>query len=99
VQPISIAYTRLAGIPMGNHYRPYFSWFGAMDLAPHAKECLSFSSITVEVTIHPAIEGETLKDRKKLAGICEQMVTASMAESLTRPKPKKDKKKTTLLAA
>lgn len=97
VQPISIAYTRLAGIPMGNHYRPYFSWFGAMDLAPHAKECLSFSSVTVEVTVHPAIEGETLKDRKKLAIVCEKMVTSSMNESLTRPKPKAAK--TSLLAA
>jgi hypothetical protein len=82
---------------MGNHYRPYFSWFGAMDLASHAKECLSFSSVTVEVTIHPAIEGKILKDRKKLAAICEQIITASMAESLSRAKPKKGKN--ALLAA
>lgn len=99
VQPISIAYTRLAGIPMGNYYRPYFSWFGAMDLAPHAKECLSFSSITVEVTVHPAIEGESLKDRKKLALICEKMISASMTESLTRLKPKKNKSRETVSLA
>lgn len=88
VQPLSIAYTRLAGIPMGSHYRPYFSWFGDMDLVSHIRDALAFSSVTIEITAHPTIEGETLKDRKKVATLCEQLITTSLTENLTRPKPK-----------
>ena len=99
VQPISVAYTRLAGIPMGNHYRPYFSWFGDMDLASHVKESLSFSSFTIEITAHPTIEGETLKDRKKLAHICEQLITSSVAENLSQPKKPKEKPENPVMVA
>lgn len=91
VQPISIAYTRLAGISMGHHFRPYFSWFGGMDLAPHLKECLSFSSVTIDVTLHQPIEGEALKDRKKLAIACEQIISDSLNKSLTVYKKRKEK--------
>ena len=30
VQPISIAYTHLDGIPLGRHFRPFYTWFGDM---------------------------------------------------------------------
>ncbi len=93
VQPISIAYTRVAGITMGHHFRPYFSWFGDMDLAPHVKECLSFSTITIDVTMHPPLEGEDLKDRKKLASTCEKIVSESLNQSLTIYKKRKEKVK------
>jgi len=32
VQPVSLAYTRLDGIPIGRAYRPFVAWYGAMDL-------------------------------------------------------------------
>ena len=99
VQPLSIAYTRLAGIPMGNHYRPYFSWFGDMDLVSHVKNALAFSSVTIEITAHPTIEGETLKDRKKVAQLCEQLITSSLTEKLTCPKKPKEKTQPPLIAA
>src|SRR5439155_9057911 len=35
VQPVSIAYTRLDGIPLGRALRPFFAWYGSMSLAPH----------------------------------------------------------------
>ena len=35
VQPVSVAYIRLDGIPLGRFYRPLFAWYGEMDLAPH----------------------------------------------------------------
>src|SRR5205823_4834333 len=30
VQPVSIAYTRVNGMPIGRRYRPLFAWYGAM---------------------------------------------------------------------
>ncbi|MDE1902762.1 MAG: 1-acyl-sn-glycerol-3-phosphate acyltransferase, partial [Alphaproteobacteria bacterium] len=35
VQPVSVAYLRLDGMPLGRSYRPLFAWYGDMDLAPH----------------------------------------------------------------
>ena len=35
VQPVSIAYTRLDGMPIGRRYRALFAWYGGMAMAPH----------------------------------------------------------------
>ena len=34
VRPISIAYTRLDGLPLGRLLRPIYAWYGDMDFAP-----------------------------------------------------------------
>ena len=35
VQPVSIAYTRLDGMPLGRLLRPFIAWYGSAELAPH----------------------------------------------------------------
>src|ERR1700704_6325769 len=35
IQPLSIAYTRLNGLPMGRLHRPMAAWYGRMELVPH----------------------------------------------------------------
>ncbi|MCA8930513.1 MAG: 1-acyl-sn-glycerol-3-phosphate acyltransferase, partial [Alphaproteobacteria bacterium] len=35
VQPVTIAYVRLDGIPLGHGLRPFFAWYGDMDLGGH----------------------------------------------------------------
>src|SRR3982751_2298430 len=35
VQPVSVAYVALHGMPMGRENRPFFAWYGDMELAPH----------------------------------------------------------------
>lgn len=83
VQPVTVAYTRICNIAMGNHYRPYFAWFGDMELAPHAADSLSFGGITAEVTLHEIAPKELLNDRKKLATYCENVISDEMGELLT----------------
>jgi 1-acyl-sn-glycerol-3-phosphate acyltransferase len=34
VQPVSVAYTQLHGIPIGRENRPFFAWYGDMELVP-----------------------------------------------------------------
>lgn len=86
VQPVSIAYTRISNIPMGNHHRPYFAWFGDMDLATHVPEALAFSSITMEITFHPECAPEMFDDRKALAAHCEEVVGSEVSDLLSRRK-------------
>ena len=34
IQPVSLTYSRLDGVPIGRHLRPFFAWYGDMDLMP-----------------------------------------------------------------
>jgi 1-acyl-sn-glycerol-3-phosphate acyltransferase len=56
VQPISIAYVRLDGMPLGREWRPFCSWYGAMELPSHLWQLLGLGTITVEVTFHPPLD-------------------------------------------
>ena len=40
VQPVSVAYVGLHGMPMGRETRPFFAWYGDMELVPHLWEAL-----------------------------------------------------------
>ena len=35
IQPVSVVYDRLGGLPTGRASRPVFAWYGDMDLASH----------------------------------------------------------------
>src|SRR5689334_6922181 len=37
IQPMSITYTGLHGIPMGRQHRPLVAWYGDLDFLPHIK--------------------------------------------------------------
>ena len=83
VQPVSIAYTMLHGIPMGRENRPLFAWYGDMELVPHLWEALKTGPIDVVVEFHPAIRRDALSDRKALAQYCEAMVREGLVDALS----------------
>jgi 1-acyl-sn-glycerol-3-phosphate acyltransferase len=56
VQPISIAYVRLDGMPIGREWRPYCAWYGAMDMPGHLWRVLGLGHITVDVRFHPPLD-------------------------------------------
>ena len=53
VQPVSLAYVRLDGMPIGRLYRPFFAWYGAVDLAPHMWSMVGLGTVEVVVEFHP----------------------------------------------
>ena len=53
VQPVTIAYTRLDGMPLGRSWRPFYAWYGDMALAPHLWTMLGLGITTVEIELHP----------------------------------------------
>jgi 1-acyl-sn-glycerol-3-phosphate acyltransferase len=83
VQPVSIAYTRLNGVPMGIGWRSFFAWYGDMDLGPHLWHALKLGLVTVEVTFHPTVTIADFASRKHLAAHCTQVSSAGMARLLT----------------
>jgi len=87
VQPVSIAYTRLDGMPIGRYLRPYFAWYGDMDLLGHLWRALGLGHLTVAVEFHPPVTLEDFASRKALAGHCQRAVADGLATALSgRPR-------------
>jgi 1-acyl-sn-glycerol-3-phosphate acyltransferase len=91
VQPVSIAYTRVNGMPIGRRYRPLFAWYGAMAMAPHLWRVLGLGRIEVVVEFHPPTTLAACGSRKMLARYCEERVKGGVATALSgrrRPRSK-----------
>jgi lyso-ornithine lipid O-acyltransferase len=88
VQPVSIAYTRLDGIPLGRLLRPYFAWCGTAELAPHLWNMIGLGTVEVVVEFHPPTFFADCGSRKALAGYCHARSAGGMAAALAgRPQP------------
>ncbi|MBB4287567.1 lysophospholipid acyltransferase family protein [Roseospira goensis] len=83
VQPVSLAYTRVDGVPVGYGWRPFYAWYGDMDLAPHLWAALALGTITVEVILHDPVEAAAHPSRKALARHCEALVSAGVSDLLS----------------
>ncbi|MEO8558711.1 MAG: lysophospholipid acyltransferase family protein [Rhodospirillales bacterium] len=81
VQPVSIAYTRLDGIPLGRHWRPFYTWFGDMNLGPHAWQMAGLGEVEVMVNFHEPVDIDQLGDRKKLSAHCQKVIAQGVAAS------------------
>ncbi|MFQ5974491.1 MAG: lysophospholipid acyltransferase family protein [Alphaproteobacteria bacterium] len=82
VQPISIAYTELDGLPVGRHLRPFFAWYGNMELASHLWQLVGLGRPTVDVTFHEPVTMDDFGSRKELAAYCHRAVSKGHGESL-----------------
>lgn len=82
VQPVSLAYTRLNGMPLGVGWRPFVAWYGDMEMAPHLWQLTRMGRITAEVTFHPPVTLAQFTDRKALAAHCERAARAGLARLL-----------------
>ncbi len=83
VQPISIAYTRLDGMPMGRYLRPHFAWYGDMEMASHLWHAIGLGQVTVTVEFHPPVTVDDFASRKALSEHCQARVAAGVAGALT----------------
>jgi lyso-ornithine lipid O-acyltransferase len=87
VQPVTIAWTRLDGMPMGRILRPAVAWYGDMDLAPHLWVAAGLGRIQVEVIFHEPLSLAQAGSRKALAHNCEFVISRSLTEALAGREP------------
>jgi 1-acyl-sn-glycerol-3-phosphate acyltransferase len=83
IQPVSVAYVTLNGIPMGHGLRPLVAWYGDMTLGPHLWQFSRLGKITVVVEFHPAVNLVTVGDRKALTRYCSAAVASGVEKALT----------------
>jgi 1-acyl-sn-glycerol-3-phosphate acyltransferase len=83
VQPVSIAYTRLDGMPIGRDLRPLIAWYGTMTMAPHLWTVVGLGTIEIVVEFHPSTTLADCGSRKALARYCQERVTGGLANALS----------------
>lgn len=74
VQPVTIAYTRLNGLPITRERLPDIAWIGDTALMPHALAFMSLGKVRAELRFHPAVKVGDFPDRKALALHCHDVV-------------------------
>ena len=90
VQPVSVAYTMLDGLPLGRYLRPFFAWYGDMEMASHIWQWAGLGRLTVVVRFHPVVTLPEFGSRKALSEHCYEVISRGVADALAgrrRPTP------------
>lgn len=95
IQPMTLSYTRFRGLPMARHHRPWFAWYGAMQLPGHLWRVFGMSTLEVVAEFHAPVTIEQFADRKELARYCEQKTRAGLIRALRDTTPPSPAAKTT----
>lgn len=82
VQPLTIAYVRQAGLPIGHTGRSRLAWYGDMPLLAHFWHAVQNRRTEVVLHFHPAIDAGAFADRKALARHCFAQVEAGREAAL-----------------
>lgn len=74
IQPITIAYTHLNGLPLTRNRLMDIAWIGDMELAPHAIDLMGLGRVLAHVRCHPPVRRSDFRDRKALALHCREVI-------------------------
>jgi len=78
LQPLTIAYTALNGLPVTRRDRPELCWYGDMELAPHLVGVLKGGPIDVAVHWGEPIPFDAHTDRKRAAITARETVRVAL---------------------
>jgi 1-acyl-sn-glycerol-3-phosphate acyltransferase len=85
VQPMSLAYVRLSGLPMGRALRNRVAWYGDVELVPHLLNVLASGAVDVTVSWGKPIAYDMRADRKQIARDAERSVRRMTSAVLRAP--------------
>ena len=86
VQPVSLVYDRLAGLPTGRASRTIFAWIGDQDLASHFCRLGAERGMRATVLFHTPLDPALFPSRKALTKALWQ-ITADGAATLRQNRP------------
>jgi 1-acyl-sn-glycerol-3-phosphate acyltransferase len=88
IQPMSICYTGLNGIPMGRQHRPTVAWYGDLDFVPHIKAFIERGAVDAVVSYGEPVAADGTADRKAMTRLLEGAVRKITSDTLRgRPRP------------
>lgn len=74
VQPITLAYVEVNGMPLLRSQKPWIAWLGDVELFEHLRQFTSRARTVATIEFHPPITLEEAGSRKALARYCEDQV-------------------------
>jgi 1-acyl-sn-glycerol-3-phosphate acyltransferase len=74
VQPVSVSYVGFYGIPLGRENRPFYAWYGDMELTSHVWEAFKTGPLDVVVEFHEPLQVGPGFGRKQLAVKAETLI-------------------------
>lgn len=86
VQPVTVVYDRLGGLPACRRDRPLFAWYGDMEMGSHVWRLARRSGARVTVVLHEPFPPGLLPNRKALAAEAERIVALG-ADRLRQNRP------------
>jgi 1-acyl-sn-glycerol-3-phosphate acyltransferase len=87
IQPVSVVYDRLGGLPTGRASRPVFAWYGDMDIASHFWRLGQHCGLRVTVVLHAPVDPAQFGDRKALSQAVWRIVADGAATLRQNRKP------------
>jgi 1-acyl-sn-glycerol-3-phosphate acyltransferase len=82
IQPLSIAYTGLHGLPLGRRDRPTVAWYGDLTMGPHLARMARHGAIDATVMWGEPVAFDEQSDRKAIARLLETEVRRGAALTL-----------------
>jgi 1-acyl-sn-glycerol-3-phosphate acyltransferase len=86
IQPVSVVYDRLGGLPAGRASRPVFAWYGDMDIASHFWRLTQNIGLRATVLLHTPLDPAWFDDRKALS-LAVWKIVADGASTLRQNRP------------
>ena len=86
IQPVSVVYDQLGGLPIGRASRAVFAWYGDMDLGSHFWRIAQQRGLRATVLLHPPIDPARYASRKELSQAVWETV-ADGASTLRQNRP------------
>ncbi len=83
IQPVTIAYTHMNGLPLTRHRLIDIAWIGDMELGSHALDFMRLGRIEARIMCHEPVRRGDFADRKALARHCQSVISAGYRQ-LTR---------------
>jgi 1-acyl-sn-glycerol-3-phosphate acyltransferase len=84
IQPLSIAYTAVRGVPLGRANRSTVAWYGSASLLPHLRQLVATGAVDVTVSWGSPVHFDRSCDRKIVARRLEHRVRAMTVAALRR---------------
>lgn len=74
IQPVTLAYIRLNGLPITRHRLMDITWVGDMEFAPHALDVMRIGRLDAAILPHAPVRRADFADRKALAVYCREVI-------------------------
>lgn len=82
IQPVSIAYVSVNGVPLGWGLRPLVAWYGGMELGAHLWRFSRLGLVEVIVQFHEEVRVADFPSRKELTRHCAEAVAGGVDRAL-----------------